>query len=515
MNLFARWFGSPVRAWLLVAACVGVAAGCSSKLIVQTQPTGALVTVSDARGRMLRTGPSPLVAELNFPDNVPARYRVDVEPTPAQAERYYGDALDLTTAGFLELPDDGSGTKVLSFTLTEKDYVNLPLVEVVLSPEGRWVGVATTSRSYKDIGEAGGVVPTRVVDFGDNRGIQGLALSPDGKRIVYSEAVYERRLEPPAARPAPEAPGGLEGLFGLGAQTPDPDDNAASVYELKGANLRGLNIEGGGVQYITTDDFQDMFPSFTPAESEHGELILFSSNRRGELLSILGIRAAGRSGISNIYVDNSNTILLKPTAGRNGTVAFAGVNVDTVRKRATRSEIWTNFGPNEFPTLIDTDGGGRDPAVSPEGDAIAYISTTRNNLWVIGTDAGPHVELTTGSADIARAYRNKLSRPETARLDVPAAPGYGVVSAFSSPSWTPDGEYILYTSMEGVDPEGRPNEDIWIIRADGTEKFQLTTNGSADRYPVMSPDGRYIYFLSNRGESWGVWRIPFEGFGGE
>ena len=489
----------------LAVVCAAALAGCTSKLLIETEPSGAIVTVSDAQGKALRSGPSPLVAELAVSETAEATFRVEVTPTTEQAERYYGDATTLSSAEYFALPENDAKARVLSFELIEKDYVNLPLVEVVLTPQGKWVGVATKSRSYKDIGEAGGTEPTRIVDFGDNRGIQGLALSPDGQRIVYSEAVYERRLDALGAAGAPGAPG-LGGVPG-----PPGSDGQVRVYQLKGANLRGINIEGGGVQYITTDDFQDMFPSFTPPESRHGDMILFSSNRRGSLLSILGIRSAGRSGISNIYVDNSNTILLKPTAGSNGTIAFAGVTLDPVRNVVTQSEVWTNFGPNEFPTLIDTDGGGRDPAISPEGDRIAYISARRDNLWVVSTDAGPHIELTAGAADIMRDYRNQLTGREAAFLDVPAAPGYGVASPFRSPSWTPDGRYILYTSMEGVDPEGRPNEDIWIISADGTEKFQLTTNGSVDRFPVMSPEGDYIYFLSNRGESWGVWRIPFEG----
>ncbi|MEL7089739.1 MAG: hypothetical protein AAGL98_15070, partial [Planctomycetota bacterium] len=329
---------SPVPLAALFGALL---AGCTSKLLIETEPAGAIVTVSDADGRALRSGPSPLVAELAVSETEPSRFTVEVTPTTAQAERFYGDRATLSSAEYFALPENERQERVLAFELVEKEYVNLPLVEVVLTPEGRWVGVATKSRSYKEIGEAGGNVPTQIVDFGENRGIQGLALSPDGRRIVYSEAVYERRLDGPTAS---GTPGG------------EADPSPVRVYQLKGANLRGINIEGGGVQYITTDDFQDMFPSFTPPESRHGELILFSSNRRGDLLSLLGIRAAGRSGISNIYVDNSNTILLKPTAGRNDTIAFAGVNVDPVRNQVVQSEIWTNFGPNEFPTLIDTDG---------------------------------------------------------------------------------------------------------------------------------------------------------------
>jgi Tol biopolymer transport system component len=62
--------------------------------------------------------------------------------------------------------------------------------------------------------------------------------------------------------------------------------------------------------------------------------------------------------------------------------------------------------------------------------------------------------------------------------------------------------------MEGPDNVGRPNENIYIVPADRSrEPLQLTTNGPSDTYPVMTPDGRYILFLSNRGEHWAIWRI--------
>jgi len=45
------------------------------------------------------------------------------------------------------------------------------------------------------------------------------------------------------------------------------------------------------------------------------------------------------------------------------------------------------------------------------------------------------------------------------------------------------------------------------MRYDGSGKRQLTTNGSIDRYPLLSPDGRWVYFMSNRGGRWAIWRI--------
>jgi Tol biopolymer transport system component len=79
----------------------------------------------------------------------------------------------------------------------------------------------------------------------------------------------------------------------------------------------------------------------------------------------------------------------------------------------------------------------------------------------------------------------------------------------SEPTWSADGKYIVYVSDEGKDSTGTPNNDIWIMRADGTQRRQLTTNGSDDITPVVDPHMRWIYFVSNRGFKWGIWRMAW------
>jgi len=68
-------------------------------------------------------------------------------------------------------------------------------------------------------------------------------------------------------------------------------------------------------------------------------------------------------------------------------------------------------------------------------------------------------------------------------------------------SFAPDGK-IVY---EGND------RDIWIINRDGGEQRQLTNSSFTDMYPRMSPDGRYIFFTSNRSGSNQVWRMNADG----
>jgi Tol biopolymer transport system component len=120
--------------------------------------------------------------------------------------------------------------------------------------------------------------------------------------------------------------------------------------------------------------------------------------------------------------------------------------------------------------------------------------------------------LTFGAQDILARYKESLinSRDASELLAFNQLQSSGELlkyyPPYSFPCWDASGKRIAYTSMQGNDPTGRPNEDIWMIDENGNNQ-QLTTNGSADRFPVFSPDGKWIYFFSNRGASWAIWRI--------
>lgn len=71
-------------------------------------------------------------------------------------------------------------------------------------------------------------------------------------------------------------------------------------------------------------------------------------------------------------------------------------------------------------------------------------------------------------------------------------------------TWTPDGK-IVYVSRSGV------GWDVWLANADGTEPRQLTFNSGINDYPVVSPDGRYIVFHSDRTGADHLWRMNSDG----
>jgi Tol biopolymer transport system component/DNA-binding winged helix-turn-helix (wHTH) protein len=55
------------------------------------------------------------------------------------------------------------------------------------------------------------------------------------------------------------------------------------------------------------------------------------------------------------------------------------------------------------------------------------------------------------------------------------------------------------------------DNDLWTIGQNGGEQRQLTNNQFKDYVPIPSPDGRFIYFTSNRTGSNQVWRMNTDG----
>lgn len=70
--------------------------------------------------------------------------------------------------------------------------------------------------------------------------------------------------------------------------------------------------------------------------------------------------------------------------------------------------------------------------------------------------------------------------------------------------WTPDGKVVFSSAKNG-------NVDISIMDADGSNLKPLTSDNYEDFAPVVSPDGRFIVFISNRSGRPNIWRISIDG----
>ncbi len=76
-----------------------------------------------------------------------------------------------------------------------------------------------------------------------------------------------------------------------------------------------------------------------------------------------------------------------------------------------------------------------------------------------------------------------------------------------SPSWSPDGERIVFVSHRDGNPE------IYVMDADGGNQQNLSNNLSDDSSPSWSPDGNRIAFDSNREGrfNWEIYVIDTDG----
>lgn len=135
-----------------------------------------------------------------------------------------------------------------------------------------------------------------------------------------------------------------------------------------------------------------------------------------------------------------------------------------------RFDLTTEAEPT---VIVDSTRWDLDPAISPDGQTIAFSS-----------DRSGHYEIWTVDARGRQAQqRTRFSGSFT-----------------SHPRWSPDGQRLLFD----VRPEG--HADLFELELMSSKITPRIATPADEQHGFYAPDGETIFFASNRGGAWQIWR---------
>ena len=181
-------------------------------------------------------------------------------------------------------------------------------------------------------------------------------------------------------------------------------------------------------------------------------------------------------------------------------------------------------GHSVFDLTKDSTWDEEQPAFSPDGERIAFRSSREGGgIFVMGrtgeavrrvTRAGFNpawspdgTRLVYSLENVELNPQNSLGRAETWVVTVETGEARRLTEGDATlPSWSPHDRRIAYAARL----RDRLKGSLWTMKVDGTDSVAIPGGGGRDWNPVWSPDGRFLYFVSDRGGSMNLWRVPID-----
>ena len=249
------------------------------------------------------------------------------------------------------------------------------------------------------------------------------------------------------------------------------------------------DVYGGYMTHLTKNKWLD----FNPVISNDGTKLAFVSDRDGNR-EIYTVDLVWMDGYTQW--EGRNLTNITQTAGHDWTPRFSPTNekiVYTTYFPATDNYdifIMNADGSNKK-NLTNTHYYEKHPQFSPDGSFIIYQGWQKGKMEIF-------------FSNLLDENNINLTRNNTSHDIMPLG------NALS-----PDGSQIVFTS------ERDGNKEIYIMNIDdfyigpfwneGVEQIRLTDNPAQDSEPEFSPDGEYIVFTSNRDGNREIYRMDSNG----
>lgn len=307
----------------------------------------------------------------------------------------------------------------------------------------------------------------------------GLAFSPDGNYVYYS--VSEKNSSTGTLYQVPVLGGTarklLTGIDSSVAFSPDGKRMAFFSHYEGEDRLMIANVDGTGERQLA---------------ARHGDEFFYN-----QFLSRVSWSPDGKTLASPVGNLTENYMSLVAVAVETGEMKFF-----TTQKWQTMDQVaWLNDGSGLLVTAQELGS-----------DVFTY------NIWQVSYPSGEAQKLTT---DLS-SYRNLSLTSDGSFLTVVQTevnaniwvmPAFDATKAtqithgtnLNGPhSWTPDGKLVYASNAGGT-------FDLYSIDPRGGNPKQLTANSGANGFPSVTPDGRYIVFVSLRTGTPHIWRMDLDG----
>ena len=173
-------------------------------------------------------------------------------------------------------------------------------------------------------------------------------------------------------------------------------------------------------------------------------------------------------------------------AGTNLSPAWSpdGAKLAFSSSRSGHSEIYT----------VDSSGGNLKRLTSSRGPDVSPV-------W--NRKTGAQISWVSGRTGLPEVYSMEADGTNVQRL---TDQGYAV-----SPSWSPNGQLLVFAWMRHYGPGAPGAQDLYIMDVTTKQWVQLTHDGGRNDFPSWAPDGRHIVFQSSRSGSEEIWSMLADG----
>jgi Tol biopolymer transport system component len=356
-------------------------------------------------------------------------------------------------------------------------------------------------------------------------GVEGAAISPDGKYAVYASATSRghtlQRLHL-ASRNEQELVGPSATVYDSVAFAPDSNDiyyRARSRHESWDGSLYRVPL-GGGAPRLFLDGVGGT-PTFSPSGDKLAfvrvsrpgkyELVIARSDGLGQRVAAVNNEGEYFSREGPAWSpDGSSIAVAVGDATRRMTIVL--VKVADGRQERLTEQTWENIGTLVW--LLDGSAlimDARDAWERPhqlwrvaladgQGERLTH---DLGNYAGVSAAADGGMLLTVERDRVANVWAGRADNLSEATEVTGGMSGrHGVFGL----AWTPDNR-LLYTSTMS------DSVDMWIAAPDGGEATRLTERRGTNAFPAVAAGGRSMFFVFESGGRRNVWTMEIDGTG--